>query len=116
MRRSIRISLTALGVVGLAIAAALAMGYMANDVAVSYGEAAGSELVLWVLMASATVIFAVSLFWLRFRGITLLSGVLGVVSVSGYATLVGTGFDWLILGYLLYLCVGSGLKCYAIKI
>ncbi|AYM02010.1 hypothetical protein [Levilactobacillus yiduensis] len=116
MQRSIRISLTALGVAGLAIAAGLAMGYMANDVAVSYGEAAGSELVLWVLTASATVIFAVSLFWLRFRGITLLSGVLGVVSISGYATLVGTGFDWLILGYLLYLVVGSGLKCYAIKI
>jgi hypothetical protein len=116
VQHRLKISLIGLGVVGIGIAIYLAWGDMVNTMALTYGDAATNELVLWELTAAATIIFALSLFWLRFRGITCLSGLLGFISMGGYALLVGTGLSPLIGGYLLYLGVGCGLKCYANKV
>lgn len=98
------------------IALYLAWGETVNNVAVTYGDITANEALLWELTAGATIIFAISLFWIRFRGITCLSGLLGVISMTGYALLVGTGLDPMIGGYLLYLGLGCGLKCYANRV
>ncbi|WP_367377213.1 hypothetical protein [Levilactobacillus cerevisiae] len=116
MQRALKMSLIILGIIGIVIAGCLAWGDMVNNMTLTYGDAATNEIVLWELTSAATVIFAISLFWIRFRGITCLSGLLGVVSMSGYALLVGVGLSPMISGYLLYLGVGCGLKCYANKV